>query len=120
MLQGMRTVEYPVGDLAKAMAWYSSVLELGSYFNEPFDGGFNVGGYELGLVPQNTVAGQPCPMAYWGVPDAAAAYARLLALGAHASEDVHDVDGGILPSTVLDPFSNQSGVTQNPHFGLLA
>ena len=113
----MRTVEYPVGDWAKATAWYSSVLEQGRYFNEPLYVGFNVGDYELGRVPQNTAAGQAGPMAYWGVP---AAYARLLALGAHASEDVHDVDGGILPGTVLDPFGNQLGVTQNPHFGLPA
>ena len=120
MLQGLRTVVYPVGDLAKARAWYRAVLEQAPYFDEAFYVGFNVGGYELGLLPQNTVAGQAGPMAYWGVPDAAAAYERLLALGAHPSEAVHDVGGGILLGTVLDPFGNQLGVIQNPHFALPA
>ena len=120
MLQGLRTVVYPVGDLAKARAWYSAVLEQAPYFDEPFYVGFNVGGYELGLLPQYNAAGQAGPMAYWGVPDAAVAYNRLLALGAHPSEAVHDVGDGILLGTVLDPFGNQLGVIQNPHFALPA
>ena len=120
MLQGLRTVVYPVGDLAAARAWYGAALEQGPYFDEPFYVGFNVGGYELGLVPQHTAAGQAGPMAYWGVPDAAAAYARLVELGAHPSEAVHDVGGGILLGTVLDPFGNLLGVIQNPHFALPA
>ena len=120
MLQGLRTVVYPVGDLAKAKAWYSAALEQAPYFDEPFYVGFNVGGYELGLVPQNTAAGQAGPMPYWGVPDAEAAYARLIELGAHPCEAVHDVGGGILLGFVLDPFGNQLGVIQNPHFSLPA
>ena len=118
MLQGLRTVVYPVGNLAKARAWYAEALDQAPYFDEPFYVGFNVGGYELGLVPENTVAGQAGPTAYWGVPDAAAAYARLLALGAHPSDDVHDVGGGVLLGAVLDPFGNLLGVIQNPHFSL--
>lgn len=82
MLQGLRTVVYPVGDLAQATAWYTAALEQAPYFEEPFYVGFNVGGYELGLIPQHTAAG---PTAYWGVPDAAAAHAWLLELGAHPS-----------------------------------
>ncbi|MBF9142677.1 VOC family protein [Hymenobacter properus] len=120
MLQGLRTVVYPVGDLAKATAWYSTALEQAPYFEEPFYVGFNVGGYELGLIPQNTAAGQAGPTAYWGVPDAAAAYARLLELGAHPSEEVQDVGSGILVGAVLDPFGNLLGVIQNPHFKLPA
>ena len=120
MFQGLRTVVYPVGDLAKAREWYSAALEQPPYFDEPFYVGFNVGGYELGLVPQNTVAGQGGVMAYWGVPDAAAAYDRLIGLGANPSEAIHDVGGGILLGTVLDPFGNMLGMIQNPHFALPA
>ncbi|HEX8506306.1 MAG TPA: VOC family protein [Hymenobacter sp.] len=118
MFQGLRTVVYPVGDLAAATAWYRQVLEQAPYFEEPFYVGFNVGGYELGLIPQHTAAGQAGPTAYWGVPDAAAAFARLLKLGAQASEGVQDVGGGILLGAVLDPFGNLFGVIQNPHFAL--
>nr|WP_231590663.1 VOC family protein [Hymenobacter terrenus] len=109
-----------MGDLAKATAWYRAALEQAPYFEESFYVGFNVGGFELGLVPQHTAAGQAGPVAYWGVPDAETAYTRLIALGAHPSEDVHDVGGGILLGAVLDPFGNLLGVIQNPHFALPA
>ncbi|MBF9221665.1 VOC family protein [Hymenobacter ruricola] len=120
MFQGLRTVVYPAGDLAEATAWYSRVLEQGPYFNEPFYVGFNVGGYELGLVPDGTPDGPVGATTYWGVPDAAAAHTRLLALGAQPHEAVHDVGSGILVGTVLDPFGNLLGVIQNPHFALPA
>jgi predicted enzyme related to lactoylglutathione lyase len=120
MLQGLRTVVYPVENLGEATAWYRTVLEQAPYFEEPFYVGFNVGGYELGLVPQATASGPAGPTAYWGVPDAAAAYDRLLALGAQPSEAVQDVGSGILLGSVLDPFGNLLGVIQNPHFALPA
>ncbi|UOQ97807.1 VOC family protein [Hymenobacter sp. 5317J-9] len=120
MFQGLRTVVYPVGDLAEATAWYSRALEQEPYFNEPFYVGFNVGGYELGFVPDGKAAGPAGPTAYWGVPDAAAAYERLLSLGAQPGEAVQDVGGGVLLGSVLDPFGNLLGVIQNPHFALPA
>jgi catechol 2,3-dioxygenase-like lactoylglutathione lyase family enzyme len=120
MLQGLRTVVYPVGNLTEATAWYSQALEQAPYFEESFYVGFNVGGYELGLVPDGSAAGLIGPTTYWGVPDAAAAYERLLALGAHPSEAVQDVGSGILLGAVLDPFGNLLGVIQNPHFALPA
>ncbi len=82
MIQGLRTVIYHVADLAKAKAWYSQVLEHQPYFDQPFYVGYAVGGFELGLVPD----GKPGPggtVAYWGVPDAAAALKRLEQLGAN-------------------------------------
>ena len=118
MLQGLRTIVYPVGNLEKARAWYAAALEQAPYFDEPFYVGFNVGGYELGLVPDAPVAGQCGPITYWGVPDAQAAYDRLLALGAAAHEAVHDVGGGVLLGSVQDPFANLLGIIQNPHFQL--
>ncbi|RSK42613.1 VOC family protein [Hymenobacter perfusus] len=120
MLQGLRTVVYPVGNLAKAKAWYSQVLEQEPYFDEPFYVGFNVGGYELGLDPDGPVAGQCGPATYWGVPDADAAFARLVELGAHPHQSVQDVGGGIRLGTVQDPFGNLFGIIQNPHFQLPA
>ncbi|MDB5236217.1 MAG: bleomycin resistance protein [Hymenobacter sp.] len=123
MFQGLRTVVYPVVNLAEAATWYECALEQAPYFNEPFYVGFSVGGYELGLVPQEAAAvpaGPAGPTTYWGVADAATAYTRLLELGAQPCEAVHDVGGGILLGAVLDPFGNMLGIIQNPHFALPA
>lgn len=115
MMLGLRTVIYPVGDLAAGKQWYAQVLEQAPYFDQPFYVGFNVGGFELGLLPD----GQPGvdgARALWGVPDADAAHARLLELGATALEPVQDVGDGIRVAAVLDPFGNRFGIIENPHF----
>jgi len=116
-IQGLRTVAYHVGDLAAAKAWYSRVLEREPYFDQPFYVGYEVGGFELGLVPD----GQPGAggtVAYWGVPDAAAELRRLESLGAAVRDPLQDVGEGILTATVADPFGNVFGVIENPHFAL--
>jgi catechol 2,3-dioxygenase-like lactoylglutathione lyase family enzyme len=116
---GLRTAMYHVSDLARAKAWYTDVLGFGPYFDEPFYVGFEVAGYELGLNPDMThVTPGGSTYVYWGVEDAAAAYQRLLSLGATAHEPVNEVGGGILVGTVKDPWDNVLGVIQNPHFKL--
>ena len=82
MLQGLRTVIYGVADIAAAKAWYSTMLAITPYFDEPFYVGFNVGGYELGLDPAAPVGmGVPNgPVAYWGVANAETAMQQLLTL----------------------------------------
>ena len=48
--------------------------------------------------------------------DAAAAWTRLLELGATPLEPVKDVGEGIKVGAVLDPFGNRFGFIENPHF----
>jgi predicted enzyme related to lactoylglutathione lyase len=118
MFLGLRTAAYQVKDLDKAKAWYSNVLGIQPYFDQPFYVGFNVGGYELGLVPE-TDAGPmraPAGIAYWGVDDAQGAYKRLIELGATLQDPIKDVGDGILIGAVHDPFGNTLGVIQNPKF----
>src|SRR3954447_5606604 len=114
MILGLRTVIYRVSDLAKAKAWYTSVIEHEPYFDEPFYVGYQVGGFELGLVPDGT-AGPGGTVAYWGVPDATAELRRLEGRGAAVREPVQDVGGGIKVAAVADPFGNTFGVIENPH-----
>lgn len=117
MFQGVRTVIYAVADLEKAKDWYSRVLWRPPYFSEPFYVGFNVGGFELGLDPDvSGVSTGNNAVAYWGVPDAREAYARLIGLGAREGSPVRDVGDGIMVGTVIDPFGNVLGIIQNPHF----
>ena len=115
MILGLRTAIYPAPDLAAAAQWYARLLGQAPYFDQPFYVGFNVGGFELGLVPDGE-PGSAGPQALWGVRDAAAAWARLLELGATPLEPVKDVGDGIKVAAVLDPFGNRFGFIENPHF----
>ncbi|NNG23592.1 VOC family protein [Telluria aromaticivorans] len=117
MIQGLRTVIYPVTNLPDATAWYDKVVGHKPYFNEVFYVGFEVGGFELGLIPDGE-PGLTGGTAYWGTPDADAEVARLVELGAELESPVADVGGGIRVATVRDPYGNLFGVIQNPHFDL--
>lgn len=116
MFLGLRTVVYPVRNLDSAKSWYAGALGFGPYFDQPFYVGFNVGGYELGLVPRQDEAN--APLAYWGVPSAEDAVRALVEAGATPKDDPTDVGDGIIVAAVRDPDGNVVGVIQNPHFKL--
>ena len=119
---GLRTAIYHALDLAKAKEWYSKILGIDPYFDQPFYVGFNVGGYELGLDPDpsSKSEGAGGVVVYWGVADTEATFKRLLSLGATERTSVQDVGEGIRVATVLDPFGNVFGIIENPHFQLSA
>ena len=117
MFQGLRTVIYHVDDLAKAKEWYSRVLGIRPYFDEPFYVGFDVGGFELGLDPDmQGVSKGTNVVAYWGVADARAAFRKVQEAGARKHSEPREVGGGIVVATVTDPFGNVFGIIENPHF----
>jgi catechol 2,3-dioxygenase-like lactoylglutathione lyase family enzyme len=113
---GLRTVKYAAPDLEKAKAWYARALGLRPYFDQPFYVGFNVGGFELGLDPNAATRGAGGVVAYWGVPDIAAAWEHLRAAGAKPVEQISDVGDGIKVAALEDPFGNLIGIIENPHF----
>ncbi|MGQ0615536.1 MAG: VOC family protein [Acidimicrobiia bacterium] len=114
-LEGLRTVIYPSPDLAGAKAWWTRFLGQGPYFDEPFYVGFNVGGYELGLLPNGDPADGA--LTYWGVADVPSAVAAAIADGATEHSPVADVGGGIVTATVRTPSGAILGLIHNPHFG---
>jgi catechol 2,3-dioxygenase-like lactoylglutathione lyase family enzyme len=116
MFLGIRTVIYPAADLQASKAWFTARLGFGPYFDEPFYVGFNVGGYELGLDPNADPAGGA--IGYWGVDDAAATLAELVAAGATARGELGEVGDGIKVVTVLEPGGAILGIIENPHFAL--
>ncbi len=118
MFQGLRTVTYGVTNIVEAKGWYSTVLSIQPYFDQAYYVGFNVGGFELGLDPNQPTGATNGPIAYWGVADAEVAFKRLLELGAKEHTPVHDVGDGIRLGIVLDLFGNTLGIIENPHFSL--
>lgn len=118
-LQGLRTAIYRVADIAQAKEWYSRVLGIQPYFDQPFYVGYNVAGYELGLQPDESNAPKGTSViTYWGVDDVPSAFDDLLTAGATAFEQPADVGDGIVVAAVKDPWDNIFGIICNPHFKL--
>lgn len=115
MILGLRTAIYPAPDLAAAKAFYTAALGVAPYFDEPYYVGYAVGGFELGLVPDELPSADGA-QAYWGVTGIEAELDRLQALGARPHEAVRDVGGGIRVASVLDPFGNRFSLIENPGF----
>lgn len=115
---GLATVIYPVSDLSRAKAWYASVFGQDPYFDEAFYVGFNIAGYELGLLPDTGRSGANGGVAYWRVADINAGLARFTDIGAAIVSAPKDVGEGIKVATVADPFGNSIGLIENPHFAL--
>jgi len=114
-LLGLRTTIYPAPDLEKSKAWFTALLGQEPYFDQPFYVGYNVAGYELGLDPNADPA--EGTQSYWGVPDAAAAFAELIEQGATAVLEVTETGDGIRVARVRDPLGD---VIENPIFELPA
>jgi len=113
-LRGLRTVIYPTTDLAVTKAWWAHYLGFEPYFDEPFYVGFDVAGYELGLVP--TDESDASPTTYWGVDDVPKAVADAEANGATLLEAPQDVGDGIIVASVENPSGHVVGLIYNPHF----
>jgi predicted enzyme related to lactoylglutathione lyase len=113
-LLGLRTVIHPVADLTAATAWWTSLLGFGPYFDQPFYVGFEVAGYELGLLPDGNPADGA--LTYWGVEDCQAAVDAALALGATVHTPATEVGEGIVTGTVRSPDGSIVGFIRNPHF----
>lgn len=118
MLLGLRTVIYKVPDLDKAKKFYSKLLGVEPYFDQPFYVGFNVGGFELGLDPDSAKwsAGRGGTVGYWGVNDLAATLKKLSADKVEIAVPLQEVGEGIKVAVIKDPFGNDIGLIENPHF----
>ncbi|MCB9283184.1 MAG: VOC family protein [Lewinellaceae bacterium] len=117
---GLRTAAYKVGNIDEAKAWYTHAFQVDPYFDEPFYVGFNIGGFELGLQPEEkpTTDKPESVLVYWGVENIHHEYQRLLAIGATEHEAPQNVGGEIVVASVKDPWGNILGIIYNPEFSL--
>lgn len=115
---GLRTAIYKVSDIDAAKEWYAKAFETPPYFDEPFYVGFNIGGFELGLQPEepSTDVKLASVIAYWGVTEVEKEYQRLLDLGATPNNPPMNVGGPIVVASVKDPWGNNLGIIHNPVF----
>jgi len=118
VIKGLRTCIYCVPNIEEGKAWYSKAFEKEPYFDEPYYVGFNVEGYELGLLPaqEGESPGAGGSTAYWSAPELESEIERLCALGASVKTPIQDVGEGIRVATLTDPFGNVFGLIDNPQF----
>lgn len=117
---GLRTTIYNVGDINKAKKWYAKAFGIVPYFDEPFYVGFNIGGYELGLLPEEnpTTEKQESIFTYWGVNEIEKVYNHFLDVGAIDHEKPHSIGEPLMVASVKDPWGNVIGFIYNPVFKL--
>lgn len=112
MSKGIKTILYPVADLAKAKAFYTDLLGVEPYMDESYYVAFNAHGHDVGLDPNGDTVGLTGPTAYWHVDDVSAKLRDLVVSGAQIHQDVRDVGGGNLVASVRDADGNVTGLIQ--------
>jgi predicted enzyme related to lactoylglutathione lyase len=111
MTSGMRTIVYPVKDVARAKTLYGTLLGVEPYVDEPYYVGFRVGDQEVGLDPNGHTHGMT---PYWEVDDIEKRLERLREAGAEVQQAATDVGGGKLIAVVKDADGNIIGLAQSP------
>jgi predicted enzyme related to lactoylglutathione lyase len=111
---GIRTVIYPIKDLARAKALYAKLAGVPPYADEPYYVGFRVEDQEVGLDPNGHNQGMTGPAGYWHVDDIEETLEQLLEAGVETQQAVRDVGGGKLIASVKDADGNVIGLVQSP------
>ncbi|MFD1271420.1 VOC family protein [Streptomyces kaempferi] len=109
----MKTIVYPVKDLARAKALFSGLLGVEPYADTAYYVGFKDASQDVGLDPNGHAKGMTGPVPFWHVDDIRATLAGLLEAGAETLQDVQDVGGGRLIASVKDPDGNLVGLLQD-------
>jgi predicted enzyme related to lactoylglutathione lyase len=114
MNQGIKTIIYPVKDIAKAKALYTQLLGVEPVMDQPYYVGFRLGDQDIGLDPNGFHQGMTGPLSYYHVNDISKSLQSLLDAGAQEQQAVRDVGGGKLIASVKDADGNIIGLIQSP------
>jgi predicted enzyme related to lactoylglutathione lyase len=110
MYQGIRTIIYPVTDLARAKAIFSKLLGVEPYVDSPHYVGSRVRDQDIGLDPNSHKAGMT---AYYHVDDIKLSLQSLLDTGSQILQEIKDVGGGRFLASARDADGNIIGLLQD-------
>lgn len=111
MNEGVRTIIYPVRDIARAKTLFRKLLGVEPYADQPYYVGFRIGDQEIGLDPNGHKAGMTV---YYHVDNIRQYLQSLLDAGTEILQEVKDVGGGKLIAAVRDAAGNIIGLIQSP------
>ncbi|PPD57900.1 VOC family protein [Dehalogenimonas etheniformans] len=110
---GIKTIIFPVRDIAKAKSLYTSLLGVPPYTDQSYYVGFRDGDQEIGLDPAGHAKGMTGATIYWQVSDIKKSLKSLVASGARIEQEVIDVGRGKLVARVRDADNNVIGLIQD-------
>ena len=113
-MEGIKTIIYPVKDLARAKALYGALLGVEPYADQPYYVGYKVDGQDVGLDPNGHRNGMTGPVGYYHVDDIQRSLQAILDAGGEVAQPVRDVGGGRQIATVKDADGNPIGLLQDP------
>lgn len=111
MTKGMKTITYPVKDIATAKQVYGELFGVAPYIDEAYYVAYNVDGQDIGLDPNGHGKDMTAPVGYWHVEDINESLEALLKAGAEVQQEIKDVGGGLI-ATVKDADGNITGLIQ--------
>ncbi|RJO69057.1 glyoxalase [Nocardia panacis] len=114
MNTGLRTILFPVTDLAESKGVFTALAGHEPIADTPYYVGFEIAGQHLGLVPDGArEQGMKGPVGYWHVEGIAERIDELVAAGATVQNQPREVGGGRLVATLLDADGNQIGLLED-------
>jgi predicted enzyme related to lactoylglutathione lyase len=106
----LKTILFPVADVAKATPVYTALLGVAPSVESPYYVGYDSEGQHIGLVPNGSTNGPAC---YRHVDDLEAGIAALVEAGATVAQEPKQVGNGRTVATVLDLDGNEIGLIQD-------
>ncbi|HJS26614.1 MAG TPA: VOC family protein [Actinomycetota bacterium] len=114
MTSGLKTIIYPVKDLAAAKSVFAELLGAEPFVDQPYYVGFSAAEQDIGLDPNGHSQGMTGPVPYWHVEDIETSLKQLQAVGAGVQQPATDVGEGKLIARVTDADGNVIGLIQEP------
>ena len=111
MNKGIRTVVYPVKDIAKAKALFRELSGKEPYADDSYYVGFKVGKQDIGLDPNGHKEGMTV---YYEVDDIKKSLKSLVDAGAQVVQEVKDIGAGGVIASVRNADGNVIGLIQQP------
>jgi predicted enzyme related to lactoylglutathione lyase len=129
-VRGLTTVTYTSNNHDAAKAWFSKLLDVAPYFDNPGYAEFRIGDHqhELGLIDgkyADYLGGDVVPadgragaIVYWHVDDVQAMIDYAVSIGAKLHDPPREFQpgSGFVGASVIDPFGNVLGFMYSPHY----